>query len=434
MAAEEGVGCWIAPYDNSSFLRPVMEDPSRDIPLVNLGVLLLPGVDVPSSAFAAHIVHGRHDSTGKPRSTEERVWLGKLMHNTFNHISSKALKHLPDVSNVPASWKEAIFDAEPCDDCLAGTCKRVHSSAHAPNFKEPGHLSVDGWENRTGHVHGGQRLVWGMHDAHSRLNKSYLCAKKSEHAVALDTCLTWCRAHGVNVKSCNADNAPDLIKGASAEVMAKHKVHSTSCPPYDPKGNSLRERGWQTQADAVRRALVMSKLPDAYWWYAWRDSEQKSWCVPQQYADGWSCAWTKWSGRPANAAVQVPFGCLAYVKEYHPVSKTALQGKRCIVLWRCDTQPAWLCLEVATGRLCVSPHVHFVPDTFPGLKQSGGGGGRDRALVCHCSQPHLGTASAHSAAATVAADAARQADTAAQRITTNAFTATGAPYQRQRGE
>ena len=374
MAAEEGVGVWVAPYDQMSCLKPDLNNSALDIPLLNVGVLVLPGCDVPATAYAAHIVHGRQDGRGAAGSVEERTWTGRLIHNTFNHRGGKNLRRMCDVSNAPPAWRDAIFDEDPCDDCMSGVCKRVHSKAHAPVRHEPGHFSIDGWENSTPHVHGGQRLVWGATDAYSRLNRSYLCARKSEHADALDTYLTWSRAHGVSNKTCNADNAPDLIRGRSEEIMRKNNIHVTSCAPYDPKGNSTRERQWQTQAGDASKALAMAGLPDSYWWYAYRDAERKSWCIPHLYEDGvWSCPWTRFTNRRANANVEVPFGCLGYVKEYHPASKTSIKGLRCICLMRSDTQPAWVMLEPATGKIRISPHVHFVPDCFPGLKRSAGG-------------------------------------------------------------
>ena len=60
----------------------------------------------------------------------------------------------------------------------------------------------------------------------------------------------------------------------------------TTCPPYAPKGNGKRERQWQTQQADTTKALLAAKMPDCFWWYAWRDAERKSYCIPRQYADG----------------------------------------------------------------------------------------------------------------------------------------------------
>ena len=118
----------------------------------------------------------------------------------------------------------------------------MHSKVHVPDFKKPGHISVDGWENKTAHVHGGQKLVLGLHDNYAALNRSYLCAKKSDHADAIDKGLIWFKGRlNVTPVSVHADNAPDLIAGSAAAVVSKHKVAVTSCPPYDPKGNGKRE-------------------------------------------------------------------------------------------------------------------------------------------------------------------------------------------------
>ena len=90
-------------------------------------------------------------------------------------------------------------------------------------------------------MHGGQRLVLGLHDNHAGLNRSYLCKDKKAHAPAIDKGLTWWTGRlGVTPKRVHADNAPDLIKGAAAEVIRSHQVYQSSCAPYDPKGNGMR--------------------------------------------------------------------------------------------------------------------------------------------------------------------------------------------------
>ena len=46
--------------------------------------------------------------------------------------------------------------------------------------------STVGRINKTAHVHGGQRLVLGLHDNHTGLNRSYLCKDKAAHATVID--------------------------------------------------------------------------------------------------------------------------------------------------------------------------------------------------------------------------------------------------------
>ena len=63
MALEDGVGTWLAPYDQVSYLRPQANDTSLDVQLFNVGVLVIPARSVAAEAFAAvttgAVQHGR---------------------------------------------------------------------------------------------------------------------------------------------------------------------------------------------------------------------------------------------------------------------------------------------------------------------------------------------------------------------------------------
>ena len=86
-----------------------------------VGVLVIPAGSVAASAYAAvtmaAVQHGR--GTGKTD--------GRLAHNTFNHGPCDVLKRMPQFTNAPESWATIKAPADPCDDCLRGVCKRVHS-------------------------------------------------------------------------------------------------------------------------------------------------------------------------------------------------------------------------------------------------------------------------------------------------------------------
>eukprot|EP00966_Prymnesium_polylepis_P233455 5399350-Prymnesium_polylepis.1 len=62
LAAEDGVGLLLAPYDGDSFLFTSYDDRSLDIPITNVGVLVLP--DVKSNpAFPTSRGHIQNDAT-----------------------------------------------------------------------------------------------------------------------------------------------------------------------------------------------------------------------------------------------------------------------------------------------------------------------------------------------------------------------------------
>jgi hypothetical protein len=274
--ASQGTALYLAPEDEMSYLLPSRADRSRDIPLINVGVLIVPDITYPLDAYSAcSVIHGSVPN--------DAMRSGEYLHDTFNHTTLRRLRKIPDVAIGLDEWRDATM--EQCADhaCLQANAKRVGSASKVPKFNAPGDcLGMDIWTNQTPHVHGGQRGVIGFFDMKSKLDRSYLIRAKSDAPTAIDQCLAWCNSLGVSVTRCHTDNAPDLCKGQSAEVFRRHGVHVTTSSPYVPRQNGAIERRWELRAETARSALMRANLPDSYWWYAWRDAEQKSWCIPHR--------------------------------------------------------------------------------------------------------------------------------------------------------
>jgi hypothetical protein len=81
MALEDGVGTWLAPYDQVSYLRPQANDHSLDVPLFNVGVLVIPARSVTADAYAAVTTGAVQHGRGTGRTSD------RLAHATFNHRS-----------------------------------------------------------------------------------------------------------------------------------------------------------------------------------------------------------------------------------------------------------------------------------------------------------------------------------------------------------
>ena len=98
MALEDGVGTWLAPYDQVSYLRPQANDHSLDVPLFNVGVLVIPARSVTADAYAAVTTGAVQHGRGTGRTS------GKLAHATFNHRPLDVLRKMPKYTNAPESW------------------------------------------------------------------------------------------------------------------------------------------------------------------------------------------------------------------------------------------------------------------------------------------------------------------------------------------
>ena len=369
LALEDGYGLMIAPRDGESFLFTSYTDRQTDIPLVNLGVMVLPDASA-RPAFPISRGHIQNDATRG----------GASIHQTFNHRGD-VLEHMPECTHAPSTWTSALQKHD-CRDCTAANAARVPVKGHAPAVSAPGDLmTLDGWHNPTPHIHGGQTDVLGTYDPYSHLDRSYLMDAKSDAPACLEAHFSWNHSLGVRYKRCHTDNAPDLCKGGSAQVFQRWGVHVTTSAPYEPRQNGTQERRWRQKGDDSRVALEQSNFTlsphgEKYWWYAWRDAEMKSWCIPFQRGDGtWTCPWLLHTGHRPNPTVHRPFGMLCYARDYHPSSKTSARGRECRVLGYSATQKGWLLLEVPSGKKLVSPHVHFCWGEFPGLKPVKAGGG-----------------------------------------------------------
>ena len=361
LAAEQGVGFWLAPGDGMSFLRPNQTDHTYDVPLVNIGVMVIPHEDM--QAACGGVVFGSNSN--------ETSNLDEFVHDTFNHREIRRLRRAPDCTDAPEGWRKLKLK-KVCHTCAKATIDRVSSKSHCPKVKAPGEIvGMDIWYNQDAHVHGGQRLVIGFHDNFSKLDKTYLLKSKSEAPIAIEKFLAWSRSQGVTVKRIHTDNAPEFLKGDAAKVFIKWGVHPTSCSPNEPRQNGAMERRWRQRGRDARAALARANMSHcrSFWWYAWRDAEMKSWCVPhgKPGADGlYTCPWLDFTGRRPRVSVHRPWGIRSYGKEFHPVSKVATQGRRCICLGRASDQPGYMLYDVDQKKVFIACHVHFVYE-FPGL-------------------------------------------------------------------
>ena len=375
IAAEDGYGTMVAPYDGDTFVFSSFNDRTSDIPLTNLGVLIVPDARA-LPAFPISHGHVQNDATRT----------GENVHQTFNHRDHEILRHMPECTHAPESWSRALKCD--CHDCLEANAKRVPVKGHVPDVQAPGDLmSMDGWETAVPHIHGGQRKVLGTYDAYSHLNRTYLMHSKSDAAACIESHMAWNNSLGIRYKRCHTDNAPDLCKGDAAATFRRWGVHVTTSAAWEPRQNGQMERRWRQHTEDSRVALnaanftgtgaVASSNGEKYWWYAMRDAEMKSWSIPFKRDGVWTCPWLLHTGHRPNPTIHRPFGMLCYAKQYHPDSKTSARGRECRVLGYSLTQKAWMLLEVPSGKTFTSPHVHFCWGVFPGLRPYKAGGGAD---------------------------------------------------------
>ena len=119
------MGLWMAPGDGECYLRPDANDKTKDIPLINVGVLIIPDSSIPAEAFGAATLQNAVDIV-RGNNSNEATRAGWFGHWTFSHRDPKVLRHMPDCTNAPASWRNMKLDS-PCRSCLRATVNRVNS-------------------------------------------------------------------------------------------------------------------------------------------------------------------------------------------------------------------------------------------------------------------------------------------------------------------
>ena len=84
------------PRDGESFLFTSFTDRDHDIPLVNLGVLVVPDASS-KPAFPISRGHIQNEATRG----------GDSIHQTFNHRGD-VLQHMPECTHAPSTWTSAL--------------------------------------------------------------------------------------------------------------------------------------------------------------------------------------------------------------------------------------------------------------------------------------------------------------------------------------
>ena len=274
LAAEEGFGLLLEPYDGETYLfkDTPTSAPEQHIPLLNLGVLVLPPPDTESLLVAGRTSHGHVDN--------EAGRTGSAIHQTFNHRDSKVLKRMADCTSAPDKWLKGL-EKMSCDACDSANVSRVKTTGRVPTVSAPGDcMSMDGWSNSIPDIQHDCKQVLGTFDLYSHLDKSYLMKFKSDAGDRIKEHLAWNNRHGVRYKRCHTDNALDLIAGDAGKTFKRWGVHVTTSAPYEPRQNGQMERRWQQKAHDTRVALQQSNFTAhptgcRYWWYAWCDAEAR---------------------------------------------------------------------------------------------------------------------------------------------------------------
>lgn len=147
--------------------------------------------------------------------------------------------------------------------------------------------------------------------------------------------------------------------------LATHGISHFTSPPHTPEHNGQAERKHHHVVETGLALLSHASLPKPYWTYAFAAAVYLINRMQTEVLQGESPYAKLFQTSPNYLKLRV-FGCLCYpwIRPYN-TNKLESRSTSCVFLGYSLTQSAYLCLDVATGRIYTYRHVRFVENVFP---------------------------------------------------------------------
>jgi len=146
-------------------------------------------------------------------------------------------------------------------------------------------------------------------------------------------------------------------------------LHRFSCP-YNSAQNGRVERKHRHVVETGLALLAHASLPMPFWQYAFQTATFLINRMPNQVLNHASPYFTLFHREPDYVFLRV-FGCLCYpfIRPYNN-HKLQYRSVQCTFLGYSSNHKGYLCLDSATGRVYITPHVVFDEHKFPLAKSS----------------------------------------------------------------
>lgn len=165
------------------------------------------------------------------------------------------------------------------------------------------------------------------------------------------------------IRTLYSDNGGEFV--ALRSFLTAHGISHLTSPPHTPEHNGLAERKHRHVVETGLALLSHASLPRRFWTYAFAAAVYLINRMPTEVLNGFSPYPKLFQQSPNYLKLRV-FGCLCYpwIRPYN-TNKLESRSTTCVFLGYSLTQSAYLCFEVATGRVYTSRHVQFVENSFP---------------------------------------------------------------------
>ncbi|RVW27268.1 Retrovirus-related Pol polyprotein from transposon TNT 1-94 [Vitis vinifera] len=169
------------------------------------------------------------------------------------------------------------------------------------------------------------------------------------------------------IKCLQSDNGGEF-RSFTSFLQAVGIAHRFSCP-YNSAQNGRVERKHRHVVETGLALLSHASLPMKYWHYAFQTATFLINRMPSKVLEYDSPYFTLFRRHPDYKSFRV-FGCLCYpfIRPYN-THKLQYRSVQCLFLGYSLNHKGFLCLDYATGRVYITPHVVFDESTFP-LAQS----------------------------------------------------------------
>ena len=340
--------------------------------------------------FVSGIVYGK-------RLKKEAI-TSEFIHRCFGpHGEARRLRHLPDaLCDADPSWAKVINETI-CEDCLRGDAPKVGHHGHLPEVE--GLWFVDFFHTQVGTLWYNETSVIGFKHSVSKLCRTWR-ARKSQAPDAFELFFAWSNSNGKPCTWIHCDQANDLKGSKIVPIVRKHACRITTTTLASSNQNPI-EPEWKVFMKCTRILLIQGSMPLQAWGVAWDDTEEGRALYPGRDPPH-ACPLGKFIGEKPAGSHRRPVFCLCYpsITPRLPsgtlVNKTAAQAPRALLfgyhggrtgsfeqlgIERCE--PGYACYIPSdehscgthyAGQIVVTADVRCVPDCFPGLQRTAGGG------------------------------------------------------------
>ncbi|CAA7029023.1 unnamed protein product [Microthlaspi erraticum] len=282
-------------------------------------------------------------------------------HSRLGHPASSILNTVISQFSLPVS--KQFHKLLPCSDCFINKSHKIpFATSTITSSRTLEYLFSDVWSSPILSLDNFKYYVIFV-DHYTRYTWLYPLKQKShvkETFMAFKSFVE--NRFQTKIGTLYSDNGGEYV--ALRAYLATHGISHLTSPPHTPEHNRISERKHRHIVETGMTLLSTASVPKTYWPYAFAVAVYLINRLPTPILHLQS-PYQKLFGVAPNYDKLRVFGCSCYpwMRPYnhHKLDDRSL---RCVFLGYSNTQSAYYCLHILTGRIYTSRHVQFDESTF----------------------------------------------------------------------